>query len=89
MLSFSRKCCQTVQAWNTWLKQDIYNIESVQRRAVRMCQGIHGSYEERLESIGLTTLCDRRIRGDMIQTFKILNGIDDVDYRTWLTKIRR
>ena len=76
-----------VQAWNPWLKQDIDNIESVQKRAIRMCYGVQGTYEEKLKAVGLTTLCDRRRRGDMIQTFKILNCIDDVDYRTWFTKV--
>ena len=29
--------------------------------------------------VGLTTLEERRVRGDMIQTFRILNGIDQVE----------
>ena len=76
-----------VQAWNSWLKQDINNIESVQKRAIVMCYGVQGTYEEKLKVVGLTTLCDLRRRGDMLQTFKIPNCIDDVDYRTWFTKI--
>ena len=32
-------------------------------------------------------LCERRARGGMIQTFKILKGIDDVDYKTWFTRV--
>ena len=31
-----------------------------------------GTYEERLESIGLTTLVERRERGDAIETFKTM-----------------
>ena len=76
-----------VQVWNPWLIQDIENLESVQRRAISKCHGLTGSYEEKLKSVGLTTLCERRGRGDMIQTFKILKGIDDVDYKTWFTKV--
>jgi ribonuclease P/MRP protein subunit RPP40 len=77
-----------VQAWSPWLKQDIENIESVQKRAVRNCHGLQGaSYEEKLKEVGLTTLVDRRCRGDMLETFKILNGINDVDYHTWFTKV--
>ena len=76
-----------VQAWNPWLKQDIENIEAVQKRAIRMCYGLHGSYHDKLKSVGLTTLCDRRVRGDMIQTYKILKGLDDVDYRTWFKTV--
>ena len=59
----------------------------MQRRAISKCRGLTGSYEEKLKSVGLTTLCERRERGDMIQTFKILKRIDDVDYRTWFTKV--
>lgn len=76
-----------VQVWNPWTKQDIDNIEQVQKRAIRMCHGVQGTYEDKLNAVGLTTLCDRRLRGDMLQTFKIVNGIDDVDYHTWFTKV--
>ena len=32
------------------------------------------SYRERLQKLGLTTLIERRMRGDLIETFKIMNG---------------
>ena len=35
-------------------------------------------YEERI--LGLTTLEERRIRGDLIQQFKIVNGIEKVKW---------
>ena len=77
-----------VQAWSPWTKQDIDNIEAVQKRAIRNCHGLHGSnYEEKLKEVGLTTLVDRRRRGDLLETFKILNRYDDVDYRTWFKKV--
>ena len=76
-----------VQVWNPWLLQDIENIEAVQRRAINKCYGLTGTYEEKLKAVGLTTLSDRRVRGDMLQTYKILNGIDDVDPRTWFTRV--
>ena len=37
------------------------------------------SYEEKLQKLGLQTLEDRRLRGDCIETFKYLNGYNDVD----------
>ena len=37
------------------------------------------SYENRLLQYGLTTLETRRLRGDQIEVFKIVNGYEDVD----------
>ena len=72
-----------VQCWNLWLKQDINLLEGVQKRAVRSIQGLHGSYEEKLQHINLPSRVDRRLRGDMIQTYKIVNRIDEVEPSTW------
>ena len=77
-----------VQAWNPWLKEDIENLEAVQKRAIRYCHGLVGvDYEEKLKEVGLTTLADRRLRGDMLQTFKILDKFDDVNYHTIFSKV--
>ena len=37
------------------------------------------SYETRLKECGLTTLEIRRLRGDQIEVFKILNGYENID----------
>jgi len=39
----------------------------------------HLSYDEQLENLGLSRLTKKRVRSDLIQTFKIINGIDKVD----------
>ena len=49
-------------------------LERVQRRATKMIQKLRNiSYEMRLKECGLTTLETRRLRGDQIEVFKILN----------------
>ena len=51
-------------------------IENVQRRATKLIPILSGlSYEERLKKLKLPTLKYRRLRGDMIEVFKILMGI--------------
>ena len=74
-----------VQAWCPWLQQDIDLLENVQRRAVRSVSGLTGSYEEKLTQLKMYSLKDRRTRGDMIQAFKIVHGIDDVEASSFFT----
>ena len=55
-------------------------IENVQRRATKMVPGLSDlPYPERLRKLNLPTLAYRRVRGDMIQTFKLMNDIDGYD----------
>ena len=41
------------------------------------------TYEEKLDSAGLTSLAERRKRGDMIEVFKVMRGISKVDKNEW------
>ena len=41
------------------------------------------SYEEKLKDAGLTSLVDRRERGDAIETFKTMNGFNNVKKEEW------
>ncbi len=67
-------------AWSPYLVKEKNKLEKVQRFATRLVPKLRGmSYEERLRELNLTSLEDRRVRGDMITTFKILKGIDRVD----------
>ena len=42
-----------------------------------------GTYNDKLAKLKLTTLEERRWRGDMIQTWRILTGKDMVKVETW------
>ena len=69
-----------IQAWRPYRKKDIDILERVQRRATKMIQKLRNiSYEKRLKECGLTTLETRRLRGDQIEVFKILNGYENID----------
>ncbi|KAK3089449.1 hypothetical protein FSP39_003702 [Pinctada imbricata] len=66
--------------WSVIYKKDSIAIENVQRRATKLLDNIKNlSYSERLKHLGLPSLEYRRLRADMIETFRILNNIDKVD----------
>jgi hypothetical protein len=55
--------------------KDIDCFEKVQRTETKMVEGLSKrDYEDRLMSLGLTSLEKRRQRGDLIETFKLLTG---------------
>ena len=66
--------------WYPVTKKNIQAIENVQRRATRIVPELkHLAYEERLQELNLPIVQYRRRRGDLIQMFKIIHGIDDID----------
>jgi hypothetical protein len=71
-------------AWSPWSEADKTVLEKIQRRAVSMVSGLKGkTYEDKLVELDLPTLEERRHQTDMLQTFKIVRGIDRVDSSTW------
>ena len=75
-----------IQAWRPYLKKDIDKLERVQARATRLINECNKrNYEDRLKIAGLVTLEERRNRGDLIETFKIIKGFSKVDYTKWFT----
>ena len=68
-----------VQVWSPHKQGDIDLLERVQRRATKIVPALkHLPYEERLRRLKLTTLEERRVRGDMIETYKLLTGKEDI-----------
>lgn len=66
--------------WFPHLKKDQDLIEQVQRRATRLVPETKGlPYGSRLKELKLPTLHYRRQRADIIQTFKIIKGLDQID----------
>ena len=68
-----------VNVWNPYLKKSINKMESVQRRATKMVKKIcKMDNTDRLKSLKLTTLEDRRICGGLVQIFKIVRSFEEV-----------
>ena len=66
-------------AWSPWTAADVEALERVQKRAIRMVSGLRGrSYEERLVELGMLSLSQRHTQFDLVQTYKIIRGFDDV-----------
>ena len=73
-----------MQVWNPYFKKDIDLLEGVQRRATKMILGYkHYCYEDRLALCQLSTLEGRRFRDDLIQAFKLLKGLDQINYNNF------
>jgi hypothetical protein len=69
-------------AWSPHQLKDINKLEKVQKRATRMIGNLRKKpYQQRLRECHLMTLENRRRRYDLLETFKIMKRISDVDYK--------
>ena len=63
------------------LSKDKDVLEKVQRHATRLISSFKDiPYHERLRFLHLTSLEVRRLRGDLIQVFKIVHGFDKLSF---------
>jgi hypothetical protein len=61
--------------WAPFKAKHIEQIEGVQRRATKQILGFRDmTYSERLRALKLPLLSYQRLRGDMFEIYKILNG---------------
>ncbi len=69
-----------VQFWSPHHARDIAKLEAVQLKATKMIPSQRNkSYEERLARLNLFSLEKRRLRGKLMECFKILKGFTNVD----------
>ena len=72
--------------WFPLYKTDSQEIEKVQRRASKLVPTLKDlPYPERLKTRNLTTLAYRRNRTDMLQVYRIINKIDNIDFDSFFT----
>ncbi|KAF2361543.1 Protein of unknown function DUF4817 [Trinorchestia longiramus] len=68
-----------VQLWSPTLRKDINKMEKIRRKATKMIPELCNlSYERRLQRLELISLEQRKLRGQLIETFKYLNGLNNV-----------
>ena len=66
--------------WRPYKRKDIESIEKVQRRATKCIPQLSDlTYKNRLQKLKLPTLEYRRSRADMLQVYKIMHGLDDLN----------
>ena len=67
------------QAWSPYMVKDIQVLEKVQQRANKCVTSLKNkTYQQRLK-IWVFLLWNQRKRGDLIETYKILTGKEDID----------
>eukprot|EP00061_Rhincodon_typus_P016748 g45125.t1 len=66
--------------WAPYLRKDVLALEEVQSRFTKMILEMKGLlYEEQLSTLGQFSMEFRRMRGDLIETNRILRQLDGVD----------
>jgi len=77
-----------VQLWSPQHRKDTDVLEWVQRRATKMVRGLeYPSYEGRLRELGLFSLQQRRLRGDLLAAFQYLKGAYRKDGEGLFTRV--
>ena len=73
-LEYAVQCWSPAPRFGNW--GIILDLEKMQRKFTRLINDIGTlTYGERLKSLTLTTLAERRMRGDLIEAFKIIRGV--------------
>ena len=76
-----------VQAWCPHKISYINLLEGVQRQFTKCKLELNKlPYEMRFKNLNLTTLETRRIRVDLIEVYRIMNGIEAVDWKLLFSK---
>jgi hypothetical protein len=75
-----------VKLWSSTLVKYIKTLEKVQARATKLIPALRNKgYQRKLEDFNQFTLERRRVKGQLIEPFKILKGFNNIDYRNIFT----
>ena len=70
-----------VQVSNPRLPGDIESLEKVQRKATKIQKKLSKlSCDQRIAELGKTSIKDRKVREDLKQMFKIMKGLEVVEW---------
>ena len=70
--------------WSPIFQKDKDLLEKVQRRATKIVPALKDlPYSERLQLLNIPTLSYRRLRGDLIQVYKIMHSVNNVQKETF------
>ena len=78
-------CCPV---WNPYLVSHVKSIEAIQRRATKLICGSDLSYEQRLDKLKWPTLELRRKFLSLVQVYKIIFGLCDIDAAKYFDIVR-
>ena len=72
--------------WHPLYKRQLASLEKVQRRATKILPELKDmSYSERLIALNLPSVQYRQLRNDLLQTYKILHKIDNLNSSDFFT----
>ena len=75
----------SVVAWSPHYCKDKDLVEKVQHRFTRMIPELKNKpYEDRLEQLKLWTLEERRNRADLVEVYKMNNGLTQIPFKSFL-----
>ena len=75
-------CMHIMLIWSPQYRKDCELLENVQRRATKLAPALKDlSYEDRLRSLDLPSLYYRRARGDVIQIYKHVKELYNIQAR--------
>ena len=85
LVLFSTRLESASSVWDPYRSGDISTLEKVEKRASKIPSSLKDlPYEKRVKIQGIASLEERRTRGDLIQTYKIVNCLESFDWHSCL-----